>query len=115
MTSLRQRTAKHFVLIKAARQLKGEIEKAGLDNLRLLADNGVSIMSTYLSGCTPEERAGYRRDFSALVAMDITPEMVLVALVKEMPELAPILEANEHYKDQEILTLRAVLLTPDSH
>ncbi|GAI78172.1 unnamed protein product, partial [marine sediment metagenome] len=56
MTSLLNRTAKHFLAIKAARQLKDDIEKAGLDNFRILAEAGKSIVGIYLEGCSPEEK-----------------------------------------------------------
>ncbi|GAI68515.1 unnamed protein product, partial [marine sediment metagenome] len=55
--SLMQRSAKHYVLIKAARQIRQEIEKAGLENLKILADAGKSIVGTYLQGCSPQEKA----------------------------------------------------------
>ncbi|GAI91792.1 unnamed protein product, partial [marine sediment metagenome] len=53
MTSYMARTAKYFLTIKAARELKKEIEQAGLDNLIILADAGKSIVGTYLNGCSP--------------------------------------------------------------
>ena len=40
MTSFSGRVAKHFLVINAAKEFKKEIEKAGLDNLKILADNG---------------------------------------------------------------------------
>ncbi|GAJ17314.1 unnamed protein product, partial [marine sediment metagenome] len=36
MTNLLERSAKHYLAIKAARQLKDDIEKAGLDDLKTL-------------------------------------------------------------------------------
>ena len=56
MTSFKARAAKNFLTIKAARQIKGEIEKAGLDNLKILAEAGRSIVGTYLQNCPPPRR-----------------------------------------------------------
>ncbi|GAI90426.1 unnamed protein product, partial [marine sediment metagenome] len=77
MTSFMQRSAKHFLVIKAARQFRQEIEKAGLDNLKILAEAGKSIVATYLNGCSPTEKAKYKRDLNALLQMGVTPDMIL--------------------------------------
>ena len=113
MTSFMARTAKHFLVIKlvikAARQIKQEIEKAGLDNLKILAENGVSIVGTYLNGCSAEEKAIYKRDLNALMQMGVTPDMLLDEVVRQMPELAPIMEGKEGYKATEIQKLEQFL------
>ncbi|GAH74223.1 unnamed protein product, partial [marine sediment metagenome] len=67
--SFMQRSARHFLVIKAAKEFKKEIEKAGLDNLKILAEKGISIVGTYLNGCSPQEKATYRRDLNALFQM----------------------------------------------
>ncbi|GAJ24538.1 unnamed protein product, partial [marine sediment metagenome] len=36
--SLLESTARHFLMIKAAREIKAEIEMVGLDNLKVLAE-----------------------------------------------------------------------------
>jgi hypothetical protein len=97
-----ERSAKHFLVIKAARELKKEIEKAGLDNLKILADAGTSIVATYLQGCSPHEKAKYRRDLKALVQLGVTPDMVLSELAKQIPALAPIMKGRETYKQSEL-------------
>ncbi|MBA7674021.1 hypothetical protein ES703_82228 [subsurface metagenome] len=102
MTSFMQRSAKHFVLIKAVRQIKQEIEKAGLDNLKILAENGRSIVGTYLNGCSPQEKAIYKRDLNALLQMGITPDTLLGELARQMPDLAPTMEGKDDYKKSEI-------------
>lgn len=107
MTSFTGRAARHFVLIKAARELKKEIEKAGLDNLITLANAGISIVGTYLQGCSPQERTTYRRDLNTLLQMGVTPDMVLSELIGQMPELASIIEAKQDYKKSEIQRLEA--------
>ena len=109
MTSFMQRSAKHFLVIKAAREFKKEIEKAGLDNLKTLADNGVSIVGTYLNGCSPSEKATYRRDLNALVQMGATPDMLLTEIARQIPELAPIMEGRGSYKKSEIQNLERFL------
>ncbi len=100
--TLLERTARRFLIIKAARRLKGEIEKAGMDNLKTLAENGVSIVGTYLKGCSPKEQAELRRDFNSLIAMGISVEMVLDEVTRQMPELAPIIAGKEGYKKAEL-------------
>lgn len=105
------RVAHHFVLIKAAREIGREIEKAGLDNLKILADAGKSIVGIYLDGCSPDEKARIKRDFNTLLQMGITPDMVLSELDRQMPELAPIMEAKQDYKQSEIQNLVSFLKT----
>ncbi|GAI88457.1 unnamed protein product, partial [marine sediment metagenome] len=90
--SFMQRSVKHFLLIKAAREIKQEIEKAGLNNLKTLADAGRSIVGTYLNGCSPQEKARIKRDLNVLLQMGVTPDMLLEEVVKQMPEIAPIME-----------------------
>lgn len=102
MTSFTTRTARHFMTIKAAKMIKKEIEKAGLDDLKILAENGVSIIATYLQGCSPKKQAELRRDFNGLLAMGVTPEMVLDEVAGQMPELAPIMKDKEGYRKAEL-------------
>ena len=103
------RVARHFAVIKAARQFKQEIEKAGLDTLKTLADNGISIVGTYLNGCSPQEKATYRRDLNALLQMGVTPDMILTEIARQMPEVAPIMKGKEGYKATEIQNLERFL------
>ena len=102
MTSFTERTARHFMTIKAAKMIKKEIEKAGMDNLKILAENGVSIVGTYLKGCSPKEQAELRRDFNSLIRMGVTLEMVLDEVARQMPELAPIMTGKESYRKTEL-------------
>ncbi|MBA7654707.1 hypothetical protein ES703_62590 [subsurface metagenome] len=105
MTSFMARSARQFVLIKAVRQIKQEIEKAGLDNLKILAEAGKSIVGTYLNGCSPAEKATYKRDLNALLQMGVTADMLLAEISRQMPELAPIMQGREDYKKVEIQNL----------
>ena len=109
MTSFMQRSAKNFLVIKAAREIREDIEQAGLENLKILADAGVSIVGTYLNGCSAQERARKKRDLSILLQMGVTPDMVLAELARQMPEIAPILEGREGYKKSEIQNLELFL------
>ncbi|MBA7681626.1 hypothetical protein ES703_89966 [subsurface metagenome] len=104
-----QRTAKHYVVIKAARQIKQEIEKAGLDNLEILAKAGKSIVGTYLNGCSAQEKATYRRDLSVLMQMGVTPDMLLEEVARQMPVLRPIIRGKDDYKKREIESLERFL------
>jgi uncharacterized protein YutE (UPF0331/DUF86 family) len=107
--SFMQRSAKHFLVIKAAREIKKEIEKAGLDKLKILAEASISIVGTYLRGCSEQQKAQYRRDLNALLQMGVTPEMILEEIVRQMTELSPIMEGKVSYKQREIRNLEAFL------
>lgn len=109
MTSFMKRSAKHFLKIKAAKEIKQEIEKAGLDNLKTLAEAGISIVGTYLNGCSPQEKAAYRRDLNALLGMGVTPDMLLDEIAGQLPVLAPIIESKPDYKKSEIQNLKQFL------
>ncbi|MBA7694665.1 hypothetical protein ES703_103278 [subsurface metagenome] len=109
MRNLLDRTGKHFMAIKAARKIREEIEKAGMDNLKILADKGISIIETYLNGCSPEEKETYRRDGNTLLQLGVTPDMVLEELAGQNEELATIMEGTEDYKKSEISKLKAFL------
>jgi len=107
MSDFMARSARNFILIKAARQIRQEIEKAGLDNLKVLANAGISIVGTYLNGCSPSEKATYRRDLNALLQMGVTADKLLGEIARQMPLLAPIMVEKEGYKRAEIEKLEA--------
>lgn len=109
MTTFSARAAQHFLTIKAARQIRQEIEKAGLETLKTLANAGISIVGTYLNGCSSEEKAKRRRELNTLVQMGITPDIVLAELIRQMPELAPIMGSTEAYKKTELVNLEQFL------
>lgn len=109
MTSFMARSARKFMLIKAARQIKQEIEQAGLANLRILADAGKSIVGTYLQGCSPSEKAVYRRNLNALLQLGVTLDMLLAEIGRQMPEIAPIMLERADYKTMEIRNLERFL------
>ncbi|MBA7601330.1 hypothetical protein ES703_08400 [subsurface metagenome] len=107
--SFMERSARRFLAIKAARQIKEEIEKAGLDNLKALAEAGKSILGIYLEGCSPEEKKRHRRDGNALRQMGVTPEMVLTELAGQIEELSSIMEKKKDYKKSELRNLEQFL------
>lgn len=102
MSDFMKRSARHFLAIKAARQLRQEIEKAKVDNLKVLADAGVSIVETYLNGCSPQDRTRIRQDLSTLLQMGVTLDMVLDEVALQMPEIAPIIKNKVAYRKGEI-------------
>lgn len=102
MMDVTARIAHNLLTIKAAKKIKGEIEKAGLDNLKILTENNISIVGTYLQGCAPGEQAELRRDFNSLLSMGVTPEMVLDEVGRQMPDLAPIMAGKEGYRRAEL-------------
>ena len=108
--SFLDRTAKHFLIIKAARQIREEIEKAGIDNLKALADAGKSIIGIYLKGCTPEEKKRIRQDGNTLLKLGVTLEMVLEELVGQNEKLANIMGKREDYKKRELKNLEQFLM-----
>jgi len=97
-----ERSVRYFIIIKAAREIGKEIEKAGLDNLKILAEAGTSIVGTYLNGCSASEKTRIRRDFNALLEMGVTADIIILEMTRQMPELAPIMEGKEGYKQGEI-------------
>ena len=107
--SFMEKSAKYFVLIKAARQIVQEIEKAGLENLKLLAEAGQSIVGTYLQGCSPQEKAIYRQGLNSLARMGVTAEEVLDEVTRQMPELAPIIKGKENYRKSEIAKIKSFI------
>ncbi|MBA7471062.1 hypothetical protein ES707_06356 [subsurface metagenome] len=107
--SFTREVAREFVVRRGARKLRQEIEKAGLDNLKILVNNGVSIIATYLNSCSPQEKAIHKRDLIAAQQLGITPDMVLSELIRQIPELAPIMEGREGYKRSELENLEAFL------
>ncbi|MBA7681219.1 hypothetical protein ES703_89556 [subsurface metagenome] len=82
--------------------MKQEFEKAGLDSLKALAEAGKSIITIYLNGCSPAEKARIRRDLNALLTMGITVDMVLDEVALQIPEIIPIMKDRVAYRKSEI-------------
>ncbi|GAJ06720.1 unnamed protein product, partial [marine sediment metagenome] len=69
------------------------------------AENGRSIVGTYLNGCSPQEKATYKRDLGTLLQLGVTPDMLLNEIARQLPELKPTMEGKEGYKESEIKQL----------
>lgn len=107
--SIMETSVRLYFAKKAVREIKKEIETVKLDELKILAEAGISIIQTYLNSRSPQEKTRIRRDFNPLVQMGVTPDMVLTELLKQMPELAPAMEGKEGYKQSEIKNLELFL------
>jgi hypothetical protein len=62
-----------------------------------------------LDGCSPSEKVQIKRDLGGLLQMGVTSDMVFEELVKQMPELAPIIEKKGGYKKTEVEKLLSFL------
>ena len=109
MTTLKERITRKILVKTAAREIKKEIEQAGLDTLKELADLGGSIVGTYLKSRSPQEKKRRKQELTILLQMGVTPEMILTELARQLPELAPIMEGREGYKKSELQNLEQFL------
>lgn len=109
MTSFMQRSARYWLIRKATKEIIKEIETAGIEDLKALAAAGISIIDTYLQGCSPEEKARHKQDLSVLIQLGVTPDMILEELTLQMTELAPIIKERPDYKKREIQNLERFL------
>jgi len=109
MTSLKERIARQFMITKAARMIKEELDVIGIDILKKLANNGQSIIEEYLSVCSPEERKAGQLSLKALLQMGVTIDMILDEVTRIIPELKPIIEGKPDYKKAEIQNLEKFL------
>lgn len=107
MTTLSERLVRKVLVKTAAKEIKKEIEQAGVDKLKELADLGGSIVGTYLKSRSPQQKVKLRRDLNTLLQMGVTPDMIISELIRQMPELAPIMEGKEGYKRGELERLEA--------
>jgi len=107
--SFLESTARHFVILRAVREIKAEIEKMGLDNLKVLAEAGYAIADTYLKACSAEGIAKSKQKFQQLLQMGITADMIITELTRQMPELVVIMEEREGYIKKELEKLISCL------
>jgi len=108
--SFLESTARNFLVIKAAREIKAEIEKIGLDNLKFLADAGHDIANTYLKGCSAKGIAKSKQKFNYLLQMGVTADMIIARLIRQMPELATIMKGRKDYIKGELEKLVSLLM-----
>lgn len=105
--SLLQRTAKYFLLIKAATEIKQRAEIIGIDKVKNMIENGESITEMYLNESSGAKKAEKRREANQLLESGITPEMLFNELISQMPELAPIIEGKDGYIQSETIKIEA--------
>lgn len=103
------RSATKLLIVRAARQIREEIEKAGMDDLKILAEADISIVGTYLNGCSPQKKKIRKQELGILVQMGVTPDMILEEVTRQMPELAPIIKSKPDYKKTETQNLERFL------
>lgn len=99
MTNFMTRSIQYFLTIQAAREVRAEIEKAGLDTLKILCENNISIVGTYLNALPLEKREQWRQEF---IRLGLIPEMVLNKVIGQIPELSSIIEKRPGYRKAEL-------------
>lgn len=107
MRNILQSTARYFVLIRAVSDIKNRAMKIGIDNIKTLVEAGRSITEIYLEDSSPDKKIQKRREASALIEMGITPEEIWEELIRQMPELKPIIEGRDDYIKSEMKKIEA--------
>ena len=102
MRDILRSTARYFVLIRAVTDIKNKAKEIGIDNIKTLVEAGRSITEIYLEDCTADKKAQKRREANALLEMGITPEEIWKELIRQMPELEPIIKGKDDYIKSEI-------------
>lgn len=105
MTSLNERITRKILVKTAAKEIKKEMEQAGLDKFKELADLGISIVGTYLKSRSPQQKVNLHQKFNVLLGMGVTTDMLLEEVARQMPELAPVMQGREAYRKAEIQKL----------
>lgn len=106
MTSI---AARRWLLKKVGRDLKKEIEQAGLENLKTLAENNISIVGTYFNGSPPQRKTEIRQQLKFVLSCGITPDMIIDEMAKQIPELGPIISGKEAYRKAELTKINQFL------
>jgi len=107
MRDILRSTARYFVLIRAVTDIKNKTKEIGIDNIKTLVEAGRSITEIYLEGISPDKKAQKRREANALLEMGITPEEIWEELIRQMPELAPIIKGKDDYIKSEMKKIEA--------
>jgi len=107
MRDILRSTARYFVLIRAVTDIKNKAKEIGIDNVKTLVEAGRSITEIYLNDCPPDKKAQKRREANALLEMGITPEEIWKELIRQMPELVPIIEGKDDYVKSEMKKIEA--------
>lgn len=103
----------YFMLIKAAGEIKMKAESIGLAKVKSMVENGESIVEMYLGESSEAKKAIRRRDANLLVQAGVTPEMLWQDVVRQMPELASIIEGKDGYVQSEIKKIEAFVKGED--
>jgi len=107
MRDILRSTARYFVLIRAVTDIKNKARQIGIDNIKTLVENGRSITEIYLEDSSPDKKMQKRREAQALLEMGITPEEIWKELIRQMPELASIIEGKDEYIKAEMKRIEA--------
>ena len=107
MRNILHSTARYFVLIRAVTDIKNRARGIGIDNIKTLVEAGRSITEIYLEDSSPDKKAQKRREANALIEMGITPEEIWEELIRQMPELKPIIEGKDDYIKSEMKKIEA--------
>ena len=105
--SILQSTGRYFVLIRAATDIKNKAKEIGIDDIKTLVEAGRSITEVYLESCSPDKKVQKRREAHMLLEVGITPEELWEELIRQMPELAPIIEGKDDYIKSEMKKIEA--------
>lgn len=100
--SFMRRAALQFAAQKAARRVVKEILPVGVDNLKVIAESGRSIVGTYLNGCSKEKKKELRSELAVALNLGVTIDMIIDAVARQIPELEPIIKNKESYRKTEI-------------
>ena len=109
MRNILQGAARFFVLIRAATDIVNKVKELGIEDIKVLVDDGRSITEIYLTDCPPEKKAEKRQQASALFKMGITPEELWQEVIRRLPELEHILEGKDDYVKAEMGKIEAFL------
>ena len=107
--SLLQSTARYFVLITAAKDIKNKAREIGIDKIKTLVEAGRSITDIYLESISADKKIEKKRQANALVKMGITPEELWGEVIRQIPELAPIIEGKDEYIKSEMKKIEAFI------
>lgn len=107
MRNILQNTARYFVLIRAVADIKSKTREIGIDNIKTLVEADRSITEIYLEGISVDQKAQKRREANTLLEMGITPEEIWEELIRQMPELKPIIEGRDDYIKSEMEKIEA--------
>ena len=109
MASFTQRVALNLIIVKAARAIKAEIEKAGIDTLTVLVEKGISIVGTYLQALSTQDKEKYRRYIRDFLKMGVTVDSVLNEMYRQLPGLGDIMKKNTDYMKNELQKVQEFL------